>query len=357
MVPTGGNTSVSECVSSSPAAPTRNTVPDRDGPTHFLTVVFPPQKMPADSKTIAFTRFAWAALLFNIVVILWGVFLRASKSGDGCGQHWLTCHGEVIPSAPELKTIIEFSHRLTSGIAFLIVLVLLIWAFKAFGRRCAVRKLAIGAFVFIVTEALVGAGLVLTGNTAETLTSARPFWAVGHLINTFILLAFLSLTAWVSRGGRRLNLAAVPTKYAVLMTVAVLGILFVGASGSIAALSSMLFPSASLAEGIGKDFSETSNVLLRLRVGHPILSVLTGVYLILLGGWLASASGDGAVKRWSNILSILVFCQLAFGAATLLTLAPILMQVGHLLLADLVWIAFVLLSANFLTSQQSEPPA
>lgn len=313
-------------------------------------------KHPARST---FTKFAWAALLFNIVVILWGVFLRASKSGDGCGRHWLTCGGEVIPTAPQLKTVIEFSHRLTSGIALLVVAVLAVWAFRAFAKGCAVRKTAVGALAFIVTEALVGAGLVLTGNTAETLTMARPFWAIGHLINTFILLAFLSLTAWRSHGDRRLNFAGVTAKYLILIGVAVLGILFVGASGSIAALSGMLFPSGSLAEGIGRDFTEGSSILLRLRVSHPILSVLTGVYLIFLGGWLASASGGHArVKRWSNLMSIFVLCQLAFGAATLLTLAPILMQVGHLLLADLVWISFVLLLANFLTSnQQSEPPA
>jgi cytochrome c oxidase assembly protein subunit 15 len=313
--------------------------------------------MSADSKTSAFTRFAWTALVFNIVVILWGVFLRASKSGDGCGQHWLTCHGEVIPSAPELKTVIEFSHRLTSGIAFLVVLALLVWAFRSFGKGSAVRKLAAGAFIFIFTEALVGAGLVLTGNTAEAVTSARPFWAIGHLINTFILLGFLSLTAWVSRGERRLDLKSIPTKYLVLIAVGVLGIVFVGASGSVAALSSMLFPSSSLAEGISKDFSEASNVLLRLRVSHPILSILTGVYLWALTLWLTSASGDGQVERWSKRLRILVLCQLAFGAATLLTLAPILMQIGHLLLADLVWISFVLMSANFVTTPQSEPPA
>jgi heme A synthase len=41
------------------------------------------------------------------------------------------------------------------------------------------------------------------------------------------------------------------------------------------------------------------------------------------------------VARWSNVLSVLVLIQLAFGAATFLTLGPIVMQVGHLLLADL----------------------
>ncbi|MEP7037841.1 MAG: COX15/CtaA family protein, partial [Acidobacteriota bacterium] len=69
--------------------------------------------MAAELKISKFAKYAWFVLAYNILVIIWGVFLRASKSGDGCGQHWLTCKGEVVPSAPELKTVIEFSHRLT----------------------------------------------------------------------------------------------------------------------------------------------------------------------------------------------------------------------------------------------------
>lgn len=306
-------------------------------------------KSLATEKLSGFAKFAWFTLGYNILVILWGVFLRASKSGDGCGQHWLTCQGEVIPSAPELKTIIEFSHRMTTGPAFLFVLILAIWAFRRFAKGHPARMTAMISLFFIVTEALVGAGLVLTGNTAETLTDARPFWAVGHLLNTFTLLAFLTLTAWYAGNERTVSISG-RTKQVLLIVVAVIAILFVGTSGSVAALSSMLFPSESLAEGITKDFSAGSNILLRLRLSHPILSILTSVYLLFLTGWLKSASNsDPEVTRWSNYLSILVLVQIAFGAATLLTLAPIIMQIGHLLLADLIWISFVMLSANFLT--------
>lgn len=304
--------------------------------------------MNAEKKLSGFAKYAWFALAYNIVVILWGVFLRASKSGDGCGQHWLTCHGEVIPSAPELKTVIEFSHRITSGIAFLVVLILVIWAFRKFEKGNSIRKTALISFIFIITEALVGAGLVLTGNTAETLTAARPFWMIGHLTNTFILLAFLSLTAWLASGQKSLNFK-IETKVWYLTALAVAGIFFVGVTGSVAALSSMLFPSETLAEGIAKDFSATSNILLRLRISHPILSVLVSVYLIFLAGWLKMKfSSLAGVRRWSNTLSILIIIQIAFGSLTLLTLAPIVMQLGHLLLADLIWISFVLMNANIL---------
>jgi heme A synthase len=312
--------------------------------------------METAGKLSTFARFAWFTLAYNVLVILWGVFLRASKSGDGCGQYWLTCHGEVIPSAPELKTIIEFSHRLTTGPAFIFVLILLIWAIRKFGVKHPAARAAIVSFVFIITEVLVGAGLVLTGNTAETLTSARPFWAIGHLINTFVLLAALTLTAWFASesSGRRFGAEG---KAVALIILAVAGMLIVGTSGSVAALSNMLFPSESIAEGMSKDFSTASHMLLRLRVSHPIVSIMTGVYVIFLAGWIKSKADKAVVTRWSNIVSVLVLVQLAFGAATLLTLGPIVMQLGHLLLADLLWIAFVILTANFLWSKTDPDPA
>ena len=313
--------------------------------------------MEREVKLSGFAKFAWFVLAYNLVVILWGVFLRASKSGDGCGQHWLTCHGEVIPSAPELKTIIEFSHRITTALDGFIVIGLLVWAFLRWKSGKSVQnnlvlKMAIGSFAFVMVEGLLGAGLVLTGNTAENLTAARPFWMAGHLITTLILLTFLTLTAWFASGGKRLNFNVEP-KVKLLLFVGIFGFLLIGMSGSVAALSSMIFPSETLADGIAKDFSATSNILLRLRVSHPILSILTSVYLIFLAGWLRKkAENNNAVIRWSNVLSVLILLQIGFGALTLLTLAPILMQLGHLLLADLVWIAFVLLTANFLSQER-----
>ena len=300
-----------------------------------------------------FAKFAWFTLAYNILVILWGVFLRASKSGDGCGQHWLTCQGEVIPSAPQLKTVIEFSHRMTTGPAFVFVVILLVWAWLRFAKGSPVRKAAAVSFLFIISEVLIGAVLVLTGNTAGAQTAERPFLAIGHLINSSMLLASLTMTAWFASGDRRLNVDG-RTRMIALLAVGVAVLLLSGISGSVAALSSMLFPSDTLMEGVTKDFASSSDILLRLRVSHPLLAIFTSVYLIFLSGWVRKASdGDATVARWSNVLSVLVLIQLAFGAATFLTLGPIVMQVGHLLLADLVWISFVLTSANYLSSDQA----
>ena len=307
--------------------------------------------MKTELNLSKFAKYAWFVLAYNIVVILWGVFLRASKSGDGCGQHWLTCHGEIIPSAPEMKTVIEFSHRLTSGLAFIAVLALVIWTFRKFSKGHILRKTALISFIFIITEALVGAGLVLTGNTAETLTNARPFWMAGHLINTFILLTFLTLTAWLASGGKHFNFKVDP-KILLLLVLAIVGIFFIGISGSIAALSSMLFPSETLAEGLKQDFSTTSHILLRLRIFHPISSVAVGVFLIFLSGWLKKqAKNNFWINRWASLLSFVILLQIVFGALTLLTGAPILMQLIHLFLADAVWILFVLMTASILADE------
>src|SRR3954468_10561877 len=105
--------------------------------------------MDVQSRPTAFSRYCWLALAYNLVVIIWGVFLRASHSGDGCGQHWLTCNGEVVPSAPQLKTVIEFSHRVTTAIAGLVVLAMVVWAFRAFEKRSFVRKAAMLSLFFI----------------------------------------------------------------------------------------------------------------------------------------------------------------------------------------------------------------
>ncbi len=302
-------------------------------------------------KTSKFAGYAWFVLAYNLVVILWGAFLRASLSGDGCGKFWLTCGGEVVPSAPIFKTVIEFSHRLSTGLSFFVVLFLFLWAFRKFVKGSPVRKTAFASFVLIIAEALIGAGLVLTGNTAENWTPTRPFWMAAHLITTFSLLAVLTLTAWFSIGGKPVKFN-VSRKVLILLAIAVAGIFLIGMSGSIAALSSMLFPSSSLTEGLAQDFSASSHILLRLRLSHPMLSVTVGFFLVFLANRLkAQAKENFQVNRWANVLSILVLIQFASGAITLLTHAPILMQIIHLLLADLVWIAFVLLSASVLSEQ------
>ncbi len=288
--------------------------------------------------------YAWATLAYNLLVILWGAYVRASGSGAGCGSHWPLCNGEVIPLATRVATLIEFSHRLTTGLAGLLVIGLVVWAFRAFPRGSSVRLGAALSLAFIVIEGLVGALQVRLGLTADNASVGRAVVGSIHLANTFLMLAAITLTAWWASGGAPLRLRG-QGLLGWVFAVGLLGALLVGASGAITALGDTLFPSASLAAGLQADFSAGAHFLLQLRVIHPILAVLVGVYSIVAGRLAAAWRPSLATRRLSWALAALFGAQLLIGVVNVALLAPIYMQIIHLFMADLVWVALVLAAA------------
>jgi len=132
------------------------------------------------------------------------------------------------------------------------------------------------------------------------------------------------------------------------MAAATLAVFMVlGVSGAIAALGDTLFPATSLAEGFARDFDPSANLFVRLRVWHPLIAAGTGAWMLYYAVSAVSAFSAGSVgRRLSYATLALAVGQLAAGAINLLSLAPVGMQLIHLLLADLLWIALVLLSAE-----------
>lgn len=265
-----------------------------------------------------------------MLVVLWGAYVRASGSGAGCGSHWPLCNGVVVPRAPQLATVIEFTHRMTSAVALLAVAALCFWAFRAFPTGHVVRRTAAWSFGFLLAEALLGAGLVLLNYVDQNASVGRAIYLSAHLVNTQLLLAMLTLTAWFAGhpwAGRRSGLIAATLPIALAVSV----------TGAIAALGDTLFPSTSFAAGFQQDFSTTAHFLLRLRVIHPILAGCAGAF------FLAAALSVPAAKasRWAVFLVILQLCA---GGINLLLLAPVWLQLVHLLLADSLWIALVILT-------------
>src|SRR5689334_9794292 len=153
-----------------------------------------------------FARYAWGVLTYTLAVVLWGAFVRATGSGAGCGDHWPVCNGVVIPHAPTVATIIEYTHRLTSGLATVLAVALCVWGVRAHPKGHPVRWAAVLQLVFMLTEGAVGAGLVLLKYVAHNPSVARAFWMAAHLINTFLLIGAQTLTAWFAGGRARLAL-------------------------------------------------------------------------------------------------------------------------------------------------------
>jgi len=293
-------------------------------------------------------RFAWAVLAYNLGVIAWGAYVRATGSGAGCGAHWPLCNGEVIPRAADAEMLVEFSHRLTSGLALIAVVALFLWS-----RRCPpghpARRGAAWSLVFILTEAALGAGLVLFQLVADNESIARALFMAAHLTNTFILIGCLSLTAYWLSGGAEVRLRGGGVLLGWFAAGAA-GLILAGVSGAIAALGDTLYPGRSITAGLA-DLSPTGQLLIRLRLLHPAITIAVGAALVVSVLRLGARSSPPG-RRLAAAVGILTVIQFGAGFLNVLLHAPVWMQMVHLLLADLVWISFVLLGAAMLGGER-----
>ena len=292
-------------------------------------------------------RYTWWVLVYNLAVIAWGAYVRATGSGAGCGQHWPLCNGEVVVRPETTEMLIEFSHRATSGIALITVVILFVWARRATPVGHPLRLGANLSLGFMLSEAALGAGLVLFQLVANDASAARAFAVAAHLLNTFLLLASLTLSGWWASGGRAIRLEGRRAD-ALRLSLNAGALLLVSCAGAITALGDTLFPSASLAEGINADLSSTAHFLIRLRTIHPVLAVMASVYLIT-SVW-QSAAGRPLGRKLAQSLMWLIVLQLLLGVVNVMLLAPVPVQLLHLLLADLVWVGYVLLAADTLAA-------
>ena len=292
------------------------------------------------SASYRVARFAWGVLGYTILVILWGGFVRASGSGAGCGDSWPFCNGEVIPTNPALNTLIEFGHRVTSGLALPLVLVLAVWAFRVFDAGSPVRKAAVASVVFMVLEAAIGAGLVLFEYVEYNPSLARAVWMAGHLVNTLFLVAALALTAWWAGGASPPRWS--PTRLSVAITASIVGVILLGAGGAVTALGDTLV--------LGGGFSEEHPVvatLLLARIYHPTMAFAV-LALVLTAVWTGRGASPTA-DRLGIWVAALFVVQLALGGLNVWLEAPIWMQMAHLLMTDAIWVGLVVFASEALS--------
>jgi cytochrome c oxidase assembly protein subunit 15 len=249
--------------------------------------------------------------------------------------------------------MIEFTHRITSGLSFFSVVALLWWTFARTARGHLARGAAIASVAFTLIEATIGAFLVKLGLTAQSQSPLRAPYLALHLTNTLLLLAALTLTAHLlsRRNGYLRGQVRFVAPFGAIASIVV--VLIVGVTGSLAALGDTLFPATSLGAALTQDFSATSGWLVRWRWTHPTVAVLASVFLIWL---LLRAAKQRA--HWDNhglsmLVLILLAAQYALGVLDVFFLAPVWLQIAHLLGADLLWVALVVLVAR-LTLEPAE---
>ena len=316
---------------------------------HAVTTSVDLKRLPSP----ALRRFAWAVLVYFIAVILWGTLVRATGAGAGCGNHWPLCNGTVLQHSASANTIIEFTHRITSGLSFFSAVGLLIWTFAGTVRGHLARAAAVATVAFTLIEAILGAFLVKLGLTAQSQSPLRPAYLALHLTNTLLLLAALTLTAHMlsrSRGYLRSTIRFVAPLGAV---IGIIVVLLVGVTGSLAALGDTLFPATSLASALAEDFSSSSGWLVRWRWTHPTIAFIASVFLIWILVRAAQRSAHWDNRGLSALVLLLLAAQYILGVLDVALLAPVWLQLGHLLGADVLWAALVVLTAR-LTMQPTE---
>lgn len=301
----------------------------------------PPQISPS------LRRYAWFVLAYNVLVVLWGAFVRATGSGGGCGDHWPLCNGVVLPQLARFHTVVEFTHRVMSGASLALIALLLIWAWRSTVKGQLARWATGAAMVLVLNEALLGALLVLLQLVAGNESAARGVYLSFHFANTLLLLASLALSAeFLSRPRARSNTAWRHGKL-LFPALGFLATLIVGVSGSLAALGDTLFPSSSLSGAFQQDFSGKASLLLRLRWIHPASAIIAGAFI----AWLIVQAFRRTAPRRTHMLGIAVLCtlllQYCLGVSDVLLLAPTWLQIVHLFGADVFWICFVLLAADY----------
>lgn len=311
-----------------------------------------------EQSNTAFARYAWIFLGYLILVILFGAWVRISFSGAGCGDHWPTCQGQLLPDTSDSKTFVEFTHRVTSAIAGFLGLGLFGWAWRAFSRSHRAFKAAAATLFFLITESLIGAVLVKGGFVEHDDSVGRAVVIGLHLVNTLGLSGSAVLCAWWAGGGRAPNPRRGPRARRWLIGLALGGLILTSVTGAVTALGDTLFPTdptlgGGLLAKIGNDVSAANHFLVRLRIIHPIVAVLIGVLLITVTSILRTSEVNEASKWWSTVTLWLVVTQLAVGAANIWLGAPGWMQIVHLFLAQAVWLAALVMSNEALSVRKS----
>ncbi|MFV8257821.1 COX15/CtaA family protein [Bdellovibrio bacteriovorus] len=289
-------------------------------------------------KRSQYKQFAFGLLVYTLLVILWGAWVRISHSGDGCGDTWPLCHGQLIPEAERGKTWVEYGHRLMSGIYGLVVIYFWWVSRRLYPKGHYARKAALATLIFTISEALLGAKLVLFGLVTTNDTPYRAFIMALHQINSFLLTGSVALTYAAALLTEDLR---VPTtqdrRYRLMPWV----IVIIGITGAWASLSNSLFPTDNLLQGLLDDFSSESHFLVRLRGFHPVLALLGGGSLALFFWLKAQTTESLLVQKRSVQMSVLLIAGILFGIATLLLHAPVWMKIVHLALAHTIWVVLL----------------
>jgi cytochrome c oxidase assembly protein subunit 15 len=288
----------------------------------------------SQSNSVLYT-FSWAVVAYTILIVVWGAWVRISGSGDGCGDHWPLCNGQLVPLQARAKTWVEFSHRLSTGLYGIFVVMQIFLVRRVFSGPHPARTWSALTVFFTITEALIGRQLVTMGLVNESVALARVVVMPLHLVNTAFLLGCAVMTAEAIKYGH-IPRADLPPLMRRLLTILVATLLTLLTTGAVAALGAHLAPSSSIVAGFAKDLSADSHLAVRLRALHPLLALLGPLALYVVLEKLRDNAPSPLARAMFGRLSLALGAAVLVGVCTLLTLAPTWLKMSHLFMANIL---------------------
>jgi heme A synthase len=281
---------------------------------------------PRSFRVLAFTTAAFAYLQIAL-----GGVVRVTGSGLGCPD-WPLCHGRPYP-APDIHSIIEYSHRTVGTITGVLLIVTVVAAWILWRRsRPIVAWLATGSLVAIAAEGAVG-GVVVVNDLA-------PWLVLVHLGLAMLILGFLIATAIFSLPAAGVMADQGFRRLAVLATVATYLLLLTGSTVVASAADESCHTWPLCGSGFALDFSGSSAFTMLHRGSVLVIGILL-VFALFRAVHVAQL-------RAMAIATLAVFgLQVAVGAGSALTDGALFNGL-HVAIATLVWsgmLAIALLTA------------
>lgn len=311
-----------------------------------------------------FLNLTYLTLAVTVFVIVFGAFVRASLSGDGCGTSWPHCGETIIPDGSSVAAIIEFSHRTTSGLAVLLALAVVIASRRVFTAGHPARKTAGWSLAFVLGSGFIGMLLVVFEWVKFDVSLGRVITMPLHLLNTYMMLGALAMTAYYASGGERATFKG-QGPVGTGLKWALGGMFVLGMTGAISAMGKTAFQSHFQAantfmERMSLHIGDGAHPLLKGGALHPLMATSVGVIVVFACLLVMQRRQSAQVDKWARATIAVFIVQMVFGTANLLMSAPVWMQMTHLLLAITDWMCLVMLAvhalaARYQTAEIGEP--
>jgi heme A synthase len=292
-------------------------------------------------------RLSLVIVVATYALIVLGGVTRVTESGMGCHDDWPRCQGQWYPPL-ETIAIIEYLHRAVASALGLLVLALVVVAFRAPGLRRATRWLPVFAFGLIIVQGLLGAVTVWRELPAIIVTA--------HLGTSMLFLATTMAIAWLAARdlGAPRSLAGLGDgagagdprlgRYAAVGAAIVFVMIL---SGGAIATSGAALACDQWPQCLGDQFvPDRTSRYTWLNLTHRTLSALGAVAVIAVWVLARRRAVDPMTRRLAGLAAATVVAQIGFGALYVLADGSRWLGAIHLATATLLWATMLALAAE-----------